>query len=317
MMEDAMIGVPSEKSEFSQDESGTKSVSEFNPCSELVLPIVPPEEASRRVEPPLTDADAFKMSMDRFADLSKEMVAIVSKLSRRVNELEAQLQTISSEIDLKKKELLELHHIDAAAVSLSLLAEEQRAQKAHLERLIFDQQSHWENEKKRIEQEECEFQESLKLQRRREEEAYRRASDFEQQEIHRKLELELQEIRQKASARQEEKNRELVKREQALIEKERESSLLVHELDGFLSQLELRLNSAETVSMDTRRRVDLLKGGSSKPTLSSLDEVDPSILMPVNEMALSLKRDEDPHKDIPIKQESTLLQFSFKKPVST
>jgi hypothetical protein len=63
--------------------------------------------------------------------------------------------------------------------------------------------------------------------------------------------------------------------------------------------------------------VDLLKGGSPKLAQSSLNEDEASVLLPVNEMALSLSRNEDPHESISLKQESSLLQFSFKRPVST
>jgi len=312
-----MMGVSGEKPGFFQDESGTESVSEFSPCSDPMAAIMPLQEASRIVEPPSADADAIQFSMDRFADLSKEMVAMILELSQKVREFETRLKMIDSEIDIKKKELLELRDIDATAVALNLLAEEQRAQKEHLARLISDQQSLWEEEKERIAQEECEYLENLKIQRRREEEAYRRASDFEQQEIHRKFEQELQAVRQKAIARQEEKDNELLQREKALMEKERESALLIQELDGFLSQLELRFSSKEAVPTDTRKRVDLLKGGSPKLAQSSLNEDEASVLLPVNEMALSLSRNEDPHESISLKQESSLLQFSFKRPVST
>jgi hypothetical protein len=315
--EAVMIGVPDEKPEFFQNEPRTEAVPEFSSCSDPMAAIMPFQEANRRVEPASAAAAAIQLSMDRFANLSKEMGSMLSELSQCVHESENQLKRINSEIELKKKELLALYDIDAAAISLKQLAEEQRVQKEHLERLIYDQQSLWEEEKERIALDESEFLEDLRIQRRREEEDFRQARDFEQLEIHRKFEQELQTVRQKAIARQEEKDNELLQREEALIEKERESALLIQALDGFLSQLELRLNSAGVVPKDTRKRVAHPKSGSPKPSQISFNEEESSVLMPVNEMALSLNQNDSQQGSIPLKQESTLLQFSFKKPAST
>jgi hypothetical protein len=313
-----MVGVPSEKSEIFQDESQPEAVSVVNPGSNSMTEIMPRQEASRRAEVQATDADAIEFSIDRFAELSNEMMNIISELSRNVHESENRLKTINSEIDLKKKELITLHAIDAAAVSIKQLEEAQRAQKAQQERLISEQRCLWEEEKSRITQEELGFLENLKVKRRQEEEEYRRVRDFEQLEMHRKFKQELQTVWQKVKARQQEKENELIQREQSLIEKERESALLIQGLDGFLSQLELRLNSERAVLKDARRSMDFPKGGSSKSLKCSLNEDEPSILMPVNEMTLSLNQNiEKPQESIPLKQESTLLQFSFKKPAST
>jgi hypothetical protein len=296
----------------------TDSVPEFNPAPNSMTAIMPLQEASRKAEASAVNADAIDFSVDRFAKLSKAIIDIISELSQSVHESENQLKAINSEIDLKKKELAALHAIDASAASVKQLEEAQRVQKDQLERLISDQRSLWEEEKALIAQEEIEFQANLKVQRCREEEEYRRAREFEQLEIDRKFKQELQTVWQNTKARQEEKENELIQREQSLIEKERESALLIQGLEGFLSQLELRLNSERAVPTETRKSVDFPKGGFSKSSQSSFDEDESQILMPVNEMALSLNQSmEDPPEGIPLKQESTLLQFSFKKPVST
>lgn len=313
-----MIAVPGEKLEIFQDQSGTESVPEFDSASNSMMAIMPLQEASRKAEASAVDAEAIDFSVDRFAKLSKAIIDIISELSRSVHASENQLKAINSEIDLKKKELANLHAIDASAVSIKQLEEAQRVQKDQLERLISDQRSFWEEEKALIAQEELGFQENLKLQRRREEEDYRRARELEQLEMDRKFKQELQTVWQNTKASQEEKEHELFEREQALIEKERESALLIQGLEGFLSQLELRLNSEKAVPTETRKSVDFPKGGFSKSSQNSFNEDESPILMPVNEMALSLNQNmENPQEGVPLKQESTLLQFSFKKSVST
>jgi hypothetical protein len=317
MAEAGMVGFPSKELEFFQDESGTELVPEFNPGSKPGTEIMPLQEVSRKVDASVAAANASEFSVDRFADLSKAMMGIISELSQSVHESENRLKTITSEVDLKKKELATLHAIDAAAVSIKQLKEAQQVQRDQLARLISDQHSLWEEEKERIAQEELDFLENLKVQRHREEEEYRRAREFEQLEMHRKFKQELQAVWQKTKERQEEKENELRQREQSLIEKERESALFIEELEAFLSQLELRLNSEGVAPTDAQKSVVFTKGGSSKPLPGSANEDESSILMPVNEMALSLRRDETPDGSIPLKQESTLLQFSFKKPAST
>jgi DNA repair exonuclease SbcCD ATPase subunit len=311
-----VIGVPGDKLENIQDESGPASVPEFYPDSNSRTAITPLQEESQKTEASAIDADDVEFSTDRFAALSKAMMDIISELSRSVRESENQLKTINSEIDKKKKELDTLHAIDAAAVSLQQLEEAQRVQQDQLERLISDQHYLWEEEKTRIAQEELEFLENLKVQRRREEEEYRRVREFEQLEIQRKFKQELQTVWQKTKERQDAKENELLQREQALIEKERESALLIQGLDEFISQLELYLNSEGVALKNARKSMVLPKSDSSKP-LPSAYEDESSILMPANEMALSLNRNENPGESILFKQESTLLQFLFKKPVAT
>jgi hypothetical protein len=313
-----MIGVPSEKLEIFQDEPGGGSVPESNPGSNLIMATLPLQEAFRRAEVLSADSGVLEFSMDRFADLSKEMIALISELSRSVHESENQLKAINTEIDLKKNELITLHAIDAAAVSMKQMEEAQQVQKEQLERLISDQHCLWEEEKERIAQEEHEFLENLKIQRRLEEEEYRRARISENQEMHRKFKQELQTVWQKAIARQEEEESKLLQREQIIIDKEREIALLIQALDAFLSQWEMRLNLPEAVSMDTQKHVAIPKYGSSRLVPIPLDDETASTLESVNEMALSLNQNMDNlHERIPLKQESTLLQFSFKKTVST
>jgi DNA repair exonuclease SbcCD ATPase subunit len=316
--EAAMIGVSGEKPEIFEAESGTESVPEFNPGSKPKTVILSMQEAaSRKVEMLPTDADVLEISIKRFADLAKEMLGVISELSRSVQESGNQLNKIDAQIEQKKKELANLHAIDAAVVSIQQLEEAQQAQKHQLERLIADQHSLWEEEKERIVQEEREFMEDLKAQRQREEDAYRRAKDSEHLEIQRKFKQELQAISQKARERQDAREGELRQREQALLEKERESALLVQALEEFLSQMEMRLNPERSLSTDLQYNRAFLNRDPAKPLSGAVHEAAASILMPANEMALSLHKDANQDSGIPSKQESTLLKFSFKNPVSS
>jgi hypothetical protein len=312
MAEAALTGVSNEESEFFQHTMKTESNAEIKACANPMPVRMPLPEISERNQQFSDDADALELSAERFADLGQEMMQIVSALCRSVKESENRLQTIMAEIELKKRELRTFHNIDVTAVSLKQLAQEQQEQKKQLECLIADQYSLWEEERNRIEQEELLFLENLQDQRRREEEEHRRAKDLRQREF----EQELQMIRQKALARQEEKESEFFQREQVLIEKEQEIARLMRELDGFLSQLEVQGSLSESNPAESRKWAVFPKSGTIKPMQIPVNEDDNSVVIPVNEMALTLNRNmDDSHENYAAKPESTLIPFAIKKPL--
>lgn len=271
---------------------------------------------------PVDVVSDFEIQAHKLLYLSSEMTRILSDFSRKAKLASDQLQALRAEIDQKRQDLKILCQIEISAVSLERLAEELRAKKENLERLITNQQTAWEEEKERLSREEREYLENLGAMRRREEEEYQRLRQNEQLAARQKFEEELQILRQKEADEQAVLEKELLQREQILRSKEQDAAKLIQELEAFITKLALRDKSQGAVPKGMQVNAnapaaDSVAPNNCFPESEPISPVPAPILTSVNEMLLSLNKKNEALKDEFLKkQESALLKFSFKKPLS-
>jgi hypothetical protein len=237
-------------SAFENSESSEEIVEQLQETNRLTMPGTgqnPEVELPGRSEPTIP-VEEFSVASERFSQLSSGVTEVLADLSRIVRTSAEYLDAVQSAIDLKKAELKRLHDIDVAAATLEQLLESQRKQKENFEAQMESERRAWEGEKMRLVQEEFAYAESLKTQRQLEEEEYKRTWDAEKAKAQQQLEAELRLIQQENRLKQEAMERDLMRREMALKEKEIEWAQLIQELEQFMSKLTKRAQSGATVS---------------------------------------------------------------------
>ncbi len=208
------------------------------------------EGEAAKSNPPVQD---FGSGMARFTKLSAELAEVMASMSEEVKAAAQQLDSIRASVDAKKRELKTLHGIEATAVALERLVLDYQRQKETLERSIVEQRVLWEDEKTNRAQEEKEYQESLRLRREKEEEAFRKQWAGERLAAQQKLEEELKVLRQESFEKQQTIEKECREREQKLAGREREWMQLIQELELFMSRLTRRLHLQPDAGVDTNR----------------------------------------------------------------
>ncbi|HSW38788.1 MAG TPA: hypothetical protein VLL97_04780 [Acidobacteriota bacterium] len=191
----------------------------------------------------LFDLDSLESQQRKLNLLNSELSAILADIHLQVKTAVDRMKIIQSVIDQKKEELKALHGIEASAVSLRELIENQRSQKEMIERLMEDRNRIWEEEKERLAEEERDYRRKIEIERQREAEIHARRTEEERQEARRNFYAELQEARQTAEEKWNMAERECSRREQALKEREFESARLMEELERFMVRLSLRFGS--------------------------------------------------------------------------
>jgi hypothetical protein len=190
-------------------------------------------EESATMEPEF-NAEAFSAKAEQFSILGSDIAKLLSNLSREVNGAWKQFHAIQLVINHKKKELKTLHDLDMSASSLKQLMENQRAQKENLERLMDSQRASWEEERAKLDREEKEYLDNLKIQRQREEEEHQSIWAAEQLKAQTSIEEDLRAAKQRCLQMQDSIERDCLEREQILREKELECSRLIQELERFM-----------------------------------------------------------------------------------
>jgi hypothetical protein len=227
---------PSNEPEFNRNSEATESLSSESTPDE--------GEASRLL------AERLSTDTGRFSSLSSELAQLIALFSRDMRTAAEQLGRIRAEVDLKKKELKELHGIEVSITDLNRLTAEHRRQKENLESLIADQRSQWETENARRAQEEKEYAENLRIRREREEEGYRQRWAGEKLKMQQKLEEEMRVIQQERLEKLQALERDCLERELILKEKELEWVQLIQELEQFMSKLTRRTHSQSATRPD-------------------------------------------------------------------
>jgi hypothetical protein len=202
--------------------------------------IVQPDTAVDDVMTSRLRAEKLSIEIDRFSGLSSELTAILTLFSQEIKTAAEQLNRIRAAVDLKKKELKDLHGIEASVAALDRLAVEHQGKKEALERLMADQRAQWEVEKARRTREEKEYAENLRIRREREEEESRQRVAGEKLKAQQKLEEEMRILQQEGLQKQQALERDCLERELILKEKELEWVQLIQELEQFMSKLTRR-----------------------------------------------------------------------------
>jgi len=181
--------------------------------------------------------ESLSVQTERFSALASDIAKILSDLSIEVKKSSDQLRGIERDVALKREELKTLCDIETSAVSLNQLIEEQRLQKENMERLMQSRRAVWEEEKARIDQEQSEYLENLRMQRQQEEDEHRRAWAAEQLKARERVDEELRALELKSRQTREAVERDLLEREQILRGKELECARFVEELERFMSSI--------------------------------------------------------------------------------
>jgi len=203
----------------------------------------PEADADQGVPRPPLEWEKIFSQMERFANLSSEMAAILAEVSRSTEKAMDQLQEIRAAVDLKKSELKTLHGIEGSAEELQRWIEDRRLQIAELERLLESRRSAFDSEKSRREQEEKKYLEDLEARRISEETDYRKRRADEESKAKQALEDEFRVLQQEGTEKQEALRRDLLGREQRIRQKEKEWDLLTRELEQFMSKLAEKAHS--------------------------------------------------------------------------
>ncbi len=193
-------------------------------------------EEGDRVSLPAS-AEKYLVDIQHFSHLAGELTAFLSELSEKIRSSAEQLKMMEQAVALKAEDLKRLHNIEATAVDLEQLIANQRLQREQLENFMAGQRSLWDEEKARRSKENEQYLENLKLQRQKEEQEYRFEWAAEKSKAKQELAEELQTIQKKNRANQEALEKDFLKRELLLKEKELEWMQLAQELEQFISKL--------------------------------------------------------------------------------
>jgi hypothetical protein len=226
--------------EAEMDKAGFEQPGPSTERASQALNIVQPEAVVDEVETSLLRAEKLSIEINRFSSLSSELTALLALFSQEIKASAEQLAQIRAAVELKKKELKDLHGIEASVAALDRLAVEHQRQKETLEQLMADQRAQWESEKARRTREEKEYAENMRIRREREEEEYRQRAAGEKLKAQQKLEEEMRIIQQERLQKQQALERECLERELILKEKELEWVQLIQELEQFMSKLTRR-----------------------------------------------------------------------------
>jgi hypothetical protein len=201
----------------------------------------PAAKAEKSEIEPLVRLDNLSLNVEHFSKLSLDLTSVLTQLSQCVQAAVEQLDSIRNAVEAKKKELKNLHGIEATAVTLERMALDYQRQKELLERTIVDHRAIWEEEKSARAKEEEEYQSTVRIRREKDEEAFKQQWATERHLAQRRLEDELKLMQEENLERQRALERSFLERELKLKEKELEWMKLVQELEQFLSRLTRRM----------------------------------------------------------------------------
>lgn len=201
-------------------------------------------------------SDELNEEIARFSQLSAEMKDCLSGIIRKTKDAVVALGEIQNSVERKKRELKEVHAIEACAASLRALEEEYRVQKEEFVASVEDRRRQWAEEASLRSKEEEAYREDLQRRRQQQQQEFERKM-AEERSLHRnKMEEELRKILQEARDRQRAFEEELQKRERALDSREQECGRLIQELESFMQRL------AERKSRDVRDMISPAKACS-------------------------------------------------------
>ena len=237
----------------------------------------PVAKAEKSEIEPLLRAETLSLNVERFSKISLDLTSVLTQLSQGVQAAVEQLDSIRAAVDAKKKELKNLHGIEATAVTLERMALDYQRQKESLERTIADQRAIWEEEKSVRAKEEEEYQATLRIRREKDEEAFQHQWAAERHLAQRKLEDDLKLMQEENLEKQRSLERGFLERELKLKEKELEWMKLAQELEQFMLRLTRRMQVQSNVGSEfpqaeaTSQETESLN--SSESDVSSLREI--------------------------------------------
>jgi hypothetical protein len=236
----------------------------------------------RRVEEKKTE-EALKVAVgiapeiiDReIGVLKSDIGKLLADISDRMAAESARFRNIQTAVQSKERELQELYGIEKTAVSLAALIEAQNLKRAEFEAQIAREREElrdemeflrgeWETEKKIHDAEIKERDASEKKARDREREDFSYNFKREQQTIKDKLNDEKITLEKEIKLKRESADKELVEREKAIAEREKELLDLRNKAAAFPKELESAVSQAvketgDRLKLEAKNREDLLR----------------------------------------------------------
>jgi hypothetical protein len=236
----------------------------------------------RRIEEKKTE-EALKVAagiapegIDReIGALKADIGKLLADISDRLAEESARFRNIQTAVQSKQRELQELYGIEKTAVSLAALIEAQNVKRAEFEAQIARDREElrtemeflrgeWETEKKSHDAEIKERDGSEKKSRDREREDFYYNFKREQQAIKDKLTDEKITLEKEIKLKRETADKELVEREKAIAEREKELLDLRNKAAAFPKELENAVSQAikeigDRLKLEAKNREDLLR----------------------------------------------------------
>jgi hypothetical protein len=221
------------------------------------------------------ETDEFLTRAEKFSILSSGIASILSNLTREMKKALDQFHEIQSAVELKKKELKKLHDIDVSVMSLKQLIDDHQAQRDNLDRLMDSRRASMEEEKSRLDREEKEYRDNLKIQRQHEEEEYRHRWASERLKAQKNIEEDLRAAEQRCRQMQETKERECLEREQILHGKELECNRLIQEIEQLMLRVHSRVKPEKSVLSPMHKKALLDRSNFGNSSESSKDSREP------------------------------------------
>lgn len=166
-------------------------------------------------------------------DVSRTLADVAEKLTAEVR----LLASLREAVAIEQREMERLHKIDIAATSIDHLVEDHARRSAELEAEIAARRSAWEGEAARLERERREAEEALRKQRQREVEDYEYKKALERKKAQDKYEEEQRQLARQNAERQEALEKDWLRRETALKEREERLARLEAEVAAFPARL--------------------------------------------------------------------------------
>lgn len=176
-------------------------------------------------------------------EVSRALSEVQQNLAERVQEL----QDVSEAVELKKKELEELHQIDVAQTALNILVEDYQARKKSF---AMDQEAvrlAWEEERAAHEKAAREFEAETRKAREREQADYAYKTKLERQRAEDEFAATMMRTRREEADRATALAKDWKVREEALAAREAEFKALQAKVDGMQSVIDEAVKKAEAI----------------------------------------------------------------------
>ncbi len=194
------------------------------------------------------DGVSVESVVQRVSALGLDISRALSSISGQLVDEVGRLTSIREAVEIEKREIERLHHLDVAATALDELVREYDRRKRELEDEIAARQAAQEEQVRTAERERKEQEEALKKQRQREAEDFEYRKTLDRKKAQDKYDEEVRALERKNQEKQELLERSWQQREAALKEQEEELAQLRKDAQAFPQKLQKEMDRAAAES---------------------------------------------------------------------
>ncbi len=190
------------------------------------------------------DGVSVESVVQRISGLGLDVSKALSSISGQLVDEVGRLTAIREAVEIERRELERLHHVDVAATALDELVREYDRRRRELEEEIAARQAATEDQARIAERERKEQEEALKKQRQREIDDYEYRKTLERKKAQDRYDEEMRTLERKNQEKQETLERSWQQREAALKEQEEELAQLRKDAQTFPQKLQKEMDRA-------------------------------------------------------------------------